>query len=343
MSLESREKQVISIVVMAYIETALPIGSRYVAKKSDLNLSPATIRNIMADLTEKGYLTQPYTSAGRVPTDKAFRFYVDNILKPSLPSEARQREIRKNIANAGLNLSDILEQTSRLISCQSSQVGMAVAPEKDYVRWRQIDFVLIRPGLVMAVLVYQGGIVHNTLLSVDTKLTSDDLVKYSNYLNDKFQGQTMFEVKKQMLLEMEKAQNEFNALYAKALSLAQAAFTQKEEREIFVEGKLHVLNQLDGKDISSMRDILEFLEKSSELLDLLDKISQSKELTVSFGTEVFGPEFGEWGIISSPYQVKGKPLGIIGTIGPIHMDYSKLVPMVDCVAKMLSEILESRF
>jgi heat-inducible transcriptional repressor len=343
MSLEAREEQVIAIVVRAYIESASPVGSRYVAKHSNLNLSPATIRNIMADLTEKGYLMQPYTSAGRIPTDKAFRFYVDYVLKPSLPSEDTQREFKEYIANAGLNLSDILEQTSKLISSQASQVGMAVAPQKECVRWRQIDLILVRPGLVMAILVYQGGIVQNTLLTVDKKMTSDDLIRYGNYLNEKFQGRTMLEVRHQLLREMELAQKEFNALYAKALSIAQAAFAQKDNREIFVEGKLYVLNQLDGKDISSMRDILEFLERNSDLLELLDKISQSKELTVTFGTEIFGPELGEWGIIASPYRVRGKPLGIIGTIGPIHMDYSRLVPMVDCVAKMLSEILETRF
>ncbi|MGM0423450.1 MAG: heat-inducible transcriptional repressor HrcA [Thermodesulfobacteriota bacterium] len=344
MSLNSREIDVINIIVQAYIQHAAPVGSRYVAKQSGLDLSPASMRNIMADLTDKGYLTQPYTSAGRIPTQKAFRFYVDSMLKPGPLSSEQQKSIREYLTQSGLQFSDILEQTSKLISSQASQVGMAVAPQKDLVRWQQIDFVLIRPGLVLAVLVFQGGIIQNKLLHVEEKLTADDLVKYSNYLNESFQGRTIIEVKKKILEQMQEAKSRFNELYSKALGLAKETFSQESEPEIFLQGTLHVLERLDSKDLSSMRELLEFLEQRSELLGLLEKISQSSQgLSIVFGTEFYGPELGEWGLISSPYQVRGQTLGMVGTIGPIHMDYSRLVPMVDYIAKMLSEILETRF
>lgn len=344
MSLNFREIDVVNIIVQAYIKHATPVGSRYVARQSGLGLSPASMRNIMADLTEKGYLTQPYTSAGRIPTQKAFRFYVDSMLKPGPLSKAKQRKIREHLTQAGLHFSDILEQTSKLISAQASQVGMAVAPQKDMVRWQQIDFVLVRPGLVLAVLVFQGGIVQNKLLSVEEKLGTEDLIKFSNYLNQSFQGQTIFEVKKRILEQMQEAKNQFNELYAKALHLAKDACNQNSEPEIFLEGTLHVLDRLDSKDLSSMRELLEFLEQRSELLELLEGISRNTGgLSIVFGTEFYGPELGEWGMISSPYQVRGQTLGVVGTIGPIYMDYIKLVPMVDCIAKMLSEILETRF
>ncbi|MFW6177498.1 MAG: heat-inducible transcriptional repressor HrcA [Desulfohalobiaceae bacterium] len=344
MSLNSREIDVVNIIVQAYIQHAVPVGSRYVAKQSGLGLSPASMRNVMADLTDKGYLTQPYTSAGRIPTQKAFRFYVDSMLKPGPLSSEQQKSIREYLTQAGLQFSDILEQTSKLISAQASQVGMAVAPQKDLVRWQQIDFVLIRPGLVLAVLVFQGGIIQNKLLKVEEKLTADDLVKFSNYLNESFQGRTILEVKSKILEQMQEARSRFNELYSKALRLAREAFSQESEPEIFLEGTVQVLDRLDNKELSSMRELLEFLEQRSELLELLEKISQSSEgLSIVFGKEFYGPELGEWGLISSPYQVRGQTLGMVGTIGPIHMDYSRLVPMVDYIAKMLSEILETRF
>ncbi len=343
MSLNEREIEVLKIIVQVYIENASPVGSRYVAKKSKLNLSPASMRNIMYDLTEKGYLVQPHTSAGRVPTEEAIRFYVDSLLKPGPLPDKLRKKINEYLVKAGLEFSAILGQTSKLISSQSSQLGMVVAPQKNFVRWHQIDFILIRPGLVMAVLVFQGGIVQNKLLTVDEKIKSDDLIKYSNYLNEKFQGQTLFEVRQQVIREMQDAQTQFNALYYKALNLAQAAFNSKNDREIFLEGTLNVLDRLESTDVSSMRELLEFLEQRSELLELLDKVTQVEGLTIAFGKEFYGPQLGEWGIISSPYSVKGEPLGIVGTIGPIYMNYSKLVPMVDYVAKMLSEILETRF
>ncbi|WP_027369315.1 heat-inducible transcriptional repressor HrcA [Desulfovermiculus halophilus] len=343
MTLTAREIEVVRIIVQAYIEHAAPVGSRYVAKQSTLKLSAASMRNIMADLTEKGYLHQPYTSAGRVPTDKAFRFYVDTVLSPALLPENTQQDIKEALGQAGLEFSNILEHASKLISAQSSQVGVAVAPKRSMIRLKRIDLVLVRTGLVMAIAIFNGGVVHNKLLPVEPKVTADDLVKYANYLNEKFQDRTIEEIKKDILQEMEQAENRFNALYAKALSLARDAFANNNDREVFLDGTLNVLDHLEGKDVSSMRDLLEFLEHRSSLLELVDKLASNEGLIVTFGTEFYGPELGQWGLISSPYQVQGQKLGVVGTIGPIHMDYSRLMPMVDTIAKMLSDLLESRF
>ncbi|MFP4428043.1 MAG: heat-inducible transcriptional repressor HrcA [Desulfovermiculus sp.] len=343
MSLTAREIEVLRIIVQAYIDHAAPVGSRYVAKQSTLKLSAASMRNIMADLTEKGYLHQPYTSAGRVPTDKAFRFYVDTVLSPALLPESTQKDMKKSLVQAGLEFSDILEHTSKLISAQSSQVGVAVAPKRSMIRLQRIDLIQVRTGLVMAIAIFDGGVVHNKLLPVEAKVTPDDLIKYSNYLNEKFQGRTIDEIKKNILQEMEQAETRFNALYGRALSLAHEAFDSNNDREVYLEGTLNVLDHIEGKDISSMRELLEFLEHRSAILELVDKLAHNEGLIVTFGTEFYGPELGQWGLISSPYQVQGKKLGVVGTIGPIHMDYSRLMPMVDTIARMLSDLLESRF
>lgn len=343
MTLTAREIEVLRIIVQAYIDHAAPVGSRYVAKQSTLKLSAASMRNIMADLTEKGYLHQPYTSAGRVPTEKAFRFYVDTVLSPALLPESTRQDMKEALVQAGLEFSDILENTSKLISAQSSQVGMAVAPKRSMIRLQRIDLIQVRAGLVMAIAIFDGGVVHNKLLPVEARVTPDDLVKYANYLNDKFRGRTIEEIKRDILQEMEQAETKFNALYGRALSLAQEAFENKNDREVFLEGTLNVLDHLEGKDISSMRELLEFLEHRSAILELVDKLAQSEGLIVTFGTEFYGPELGQWGLISSPYQVQGQKVGMVGTIGPIHMDYSRLMPMVDTIAKMLSDLLESRF
>ena len=343
MDLETREIEVLNIIVQGYIDHGAPVGSRYVAKKSTLKLSPASMRNIMADLTEKGYLAQPHTSAGRIPTEKAFRLYVNSMLQPEILPSGSRETIKNVLEQTGLDFSELLETTSKLISSQVSQVGMALAPQTRLSRWQQLDFALVRPGLVVAILVLQGGIVQNKLITVDKKISSDDLKKYSNYLNETFTGQTFVEVKKNLIKEMKEARDKFNALYVKALSLVQAAFTDQENREIYVDGTINVFNLIDQHDLSSMRELMEFLEQRSGLLELLDKISENSGLLISFGNELYGPKLENWSLISSPYQVKGETMGIIGTLGPINMNYSKVVPMVDYIAKMLSEILESRF
>jgi len=342
--LTPRELAVLAIIVEGYIENATPIGSRYVAKKSSLNLSPATMRNVMADLTDKGYLKQPHTSAGRVPTEKGLRFYVNYVLRPEPLSEEKQK-IRAYFKHTmGYELSDILEMTSKFISEETRLLGVAVSPQISFMKWKQIDFVLVRPGLVMAILVFEGGIVHNRIVSCEnSKITSDDLLKFSNFLNEKFKGQILYEVKKSILKEMEEAKKKFNVLYYNALRLAKHTCEAEDDREIYVEGAFKVIDHIDPKDVERMKSLLEFLEKRSELLKILDKIGEGEGIFITFGKEVFGSDLEEWSIISSPYGVKGESLGIIGTIGPIHMDYSKLIPMVDYMAKMLSEILEARF
>ena len=345
MSLSPREVEVLSIIVESYIKTSSPIGSRYVAKKSKLNLSPASMRNIMADLTEKGYLTQPHTSAGRIPTEKGFKFYISQILKPKLPQKTKHK-IKKFLFEVSVSsdIADLLESTSKLISSQASQVGMVISPGIDNIRWKYIDFVLVKPGLVLVVMVFEGGMVQNKVLNVDKKITSEELIKYKNFLNDRFKGQTITEIKKKIIEEMEEAHTRFNELYYKALSLANRAFVNvKPEREIYLDGTLTVFEQIDKKDIESMKELLEFLEQRSKLLKLLDKISSSKDVIITFGGDLDKEKLKEWSIISSPYKVKGETLGLVGTIGPINMDYSSIIPLVDYVAKMLSEILEMRF
>ncbi len=341
--LTPREREVLSIIVEGYIESTSPIGSRYVSKKSSLHLSPATMRNIMADLTEKGYLKQPHTSAGRVPTEKGLRFYVGYVLRPQLLGEEKRRIEEYFKHTREYEFSEILEMTSRFISNETRLLGMAVAPRISFMKWKQIDFVLVRPGMVMAILVLEGGMVHNRIIRLkESRITPEDLIKFSNYLNEKFQGQTLPQVKAGIRKEMEEARKRFNNLYFNALKLAQKTCEGEEDQEVFVEGTFKVIDRIDPRDLERMKTLLEFLEKRSELLKLLDKIDDPEGIFITFGREFFGSELEEWSIISSPYGVGGEPLGIIGTIGPLYMNYSKLIPMVDYMAKMLSEILENR-
>ncbi len=341
--LTQREMDVLSVVVEGYIDTGSPVGSRYVSKKSSLKLSPATMRNIMADLTDKGFLKQPHTSAGRIPTEKGIRFYLKHILKPA-PLFYEKKKIKRYFEyTMGYEFSQVLERASKFISDETKLVGLAISPEISFMKWKHIDFVLVRPGLVMALLVFEGGIVQSRLISVeDSKTTGEDLIKFGNFLNDKFRGKTLFEVKKSILEEMEEAKNRFNELYFNALKLAKFTCDSEEKREVFVEGTYQIIENIDPRDIDRMKSLLEFIEQRSEFLKILDKIGQGKGIIIAFGSELFDSDLEEWGIISSPYGVGDEPLGIIGAIGPIYMDYSKLIPMVDYMAKMLSRILENR-
>jgi len=342
-TLDAREHTVLTTIVDQYIAEATPVGSRSVARISGLALSPASIRNTMADLTDTGYLDQPHTSAGRVPTAKAFRYYLDTVLRQPVLAEDDRRLIEDHLGSAGLELTDILRQASRLLSSFSRQVSMVLAPAKDDVRWRHIDFALVSPGLVMAVLVLEGGLVQNRLVEAEPGLTQDDLTTFGNYLNHHYTGRTLGEVRANLVRELDGARRRLKGMYRRALRLARDAFASDLERDFFFDGTVNLPGQPEFADLGNMRELLHLLEERTRLLELLDRTMEGGRIKVSLGRETkldVGPDYG---FIASPYGGGEHSRGVVGIIGPLRMDYARVVPLVDYTARMLSQVLSKRF
>ena len=343
MNLADREIDILTTIVDIYIHTALPVGSRTVSKASSLGLSPASIRNVMADLTDKGYLEQPHTSAGRIPSVTGFRFYLDSILHLAPLSREEKERIRADLSDDRAELPDIFRQGSRLLSSLSNQVSLILAPRQELVKWQQIDFILLRPGLVMAVLVMQGGILHNKVINTDSAITTDDLVRYGNYLNHLFQGRTITAARTMIVAEMDRAREQFDELYTRALNLAEQTFSSTTPPELFIDGTKTILDQPEFADLDTMRDLLDLIEERSRLLDLLDKTAILNTPKIALGREEKWGELDNCCLVSSPYRTADNVLGVVGVIGPMRMNYSKVVPLVDFTARVLSQFLTSRF
>ncbi|HDQ41547.1 MAG TPA: heat-inducible transcription repressor HrcA [Desulfonatronum sp.] len=343
MQLQPREVGVLTTLIEDYIQTAVPVGSRTIAKKSNLNLSPASIRNIMADLTEKGYLEQPHTSAGRIPSALGFRFYVDSILQYHPLSSEKRNLMTEHIGDAKLDVPDLLRNASRLLSAFTRQVGMVLAPKASDIGFKHIDFVLLKPCLVMTILVVEGGIVQNKIISADPALNSDDLVKFSNFLNHLFQGRTLAQVRARVVQEMEAAKKQYQTMSGQALALVQQAFATDREREVFVEGTVNFFGHPEFSNPAKLRELLALLEERTRLLELLDQVCKPEGISIFFGREVEQDGFQEYTLISSPYQGQDSPLGVVGVIGPIRMDYAKVVPLVEFTAQVISQLLRNRF
>ncbi len=344
-NLLEREIEVLKIIIEEYIEHAQPVGSRTVSKQSALKLSAASMRNVMADLTDKGFLEQPHTSAGRVPTALAFRHYLDTNLETNPISDEERQRINTTLENAGLELHDILNQASRLVSSYSQQVGMVLAPNQEDVRWREIGFILVksgRPAMIMTVLILDGGIVQNRLVELDDAITTDELIKFSNYLNDNFQGMTLSEVRYRILLDLEDEKDRLKQLYRNALNLAKSTFEKSEERRLFVDGTLHILEAAGQNQFTKMRDILLLIEERSRLLELLDQTIMEQGVRIILGDESDVESLDQCGVISSSYG-PNSPLGVVSVIGPIRMNYAKVIPVVDYISKKLTDLLKTRF
>lgn len=338
--LTKRETNVLSVIVEIYVETALPVGSAAIATRGNLGLSSASLRAVMAKLTEKGFLHQPHTSAGRVPSTLAFRYYVDQILRLSPLSRREQSRLQEDIIPGAAELPQLLRRSVQALSSLTNQVCVVMAPRQGMARWRQIDFVLLRPGMVMAVLVMHGGIVSNRLLHPAENLTGDELVHFGNYLNSMFEGRTIGEVRAEILRQVKSASKTLDILYRRALDLAEQTVREDEEPEVFVGGTSHLAEHPEFSDLDTIQDLLRLIEERTRLLELLDKTSSGRSISVSLGQDT---GLQACSLVASSYAAHATSGGTLAVLGPVRMNYARILPMVDFAAQILSQCLKSRF
>ncbi len=341
MDLTEREVTTLSTIIRLYIEQGAPVGSRTVCKGSSLGLSAATIRNVMADLTDKGYLDQPHTSAGRVPTQKGFRFYLDRVISLSPLPATEKQVMQARMGNAGLEVTDLLRHAGKTLSNLSRQVSMVLSPMHGQMRWRQVEFALIKPTLVMVVIILQGGIIQKKLIELERPVSSDDLVRFSNYLNESFKDMTISQVRHQILRELGNATRQLSDCLGTALRLVKETVDAQRDRELFVDGTLRVLPGMDAPDAAG--ELICLLEERQTLLDMLEKIMEASDgVLVALGSEA-SPTLTGVSVIASPYSFRGEVLGMVGVIGPLRMDYAAVMPKVDFTAQILTQVLQKRF
>ncbi len=340
-TLTERAKRILQAVILDYIETAEPVGSRIISKKYDLALSPATIRNVMADLEEVGLLTQPHTSAGRIPTEFGLRLYVDSILKVKSLSKREKETIRERFKGPGHDLANILKEASRVLSTASKHVGVVLAPTLSTAILKHIEFLKLRDDLILVVFISKSGIIQHKMVELEEDLTHEELDKFSRYLDDLLGDLTLSELREKIIEEMEKEKTAFDEMLSKALKLSKTALQDDtvEEKDVYIEGQANILNYPEFSDIETMRTIFRALEEKSIIIRLLDKSTSNLGVQTFIGSEneLIGIE--GCSIVISSYTKGSDTLGRLGVIGPTRMDYSKVIPLVDYTARLVGEAL----
>jgi len=341
MELSERDQKVLEAVISGYIRSGEPVGSRTVSKHYGLNVSSATIRNIMADLEDMGFLQQPHTSAGRIPTDKGLRFYLDSILKIRQLEKRQQALIRKAFETKKGDIDDLLRRTSQVLSRFCEQAGVVLWPKLSATRFKHIEFVRLRPRQILVILISKSGLVQHTLLDWEEDLSQDDLDKYARYLNELLEDVPLAEVKDRILREMENEKVLFDQLFSQALELSKRAFQEAlESADVHIEGHTQLLRNPEFADVERMRRILEAFEDKTRIIRLLDKaLDPERQVQIVLGTESDVNELQEISLISSPYRRGETVLGVLGVIGPMRMDYSRIIPIVTFTASLLSQLL----
>lgn len=340
MILTRREAEILAAIVEIYVDTAQPVGSQTVIATRGLALSPASVRATMVRLTEKGYIQQPHTSAGRVPSVQGFRYYLDQVLHLAPLSRRERSRIQDHILPGTAELPETLRRAAAALSSLTRQLCVITAPRQDLARWRHIDFVLLHPGRVMAVLVMHGGLVSNRVLDVDTSLGRDELLYYGNYLNSLLEGRTTSEVRQEIIRQLHKAQQTLDA-YGQAWELAGQAIVPEDQPELFVGGASHLTDHPEFTDLTTLHKVLELIEERSRLLELLDKTQASPSISVSLGADM--PDLYGCSLIASSYSAHTTTHGALAILGPVRMNYARILPMVDFAAQILSQCLTSRF
>lgn len=339
-----RNRQVLEAIIIEYIRSGQPVGSRAIAKKYGLNVSPATIRNVMADLEDLGLLYQPHTSAGRVPTDLGLRVYVDSILKIQQLSVGDRERIRRAYRGGVRPLENLLEETSRVLSNFSRQTGLVLTPKFASTKFKRIDFIRLRPNIILAILVSQAGTVHNTLVDVEEDVSQEELDRYSRYLSDMLKDLTLHQVKERLLAEMKKEKVLFDSLLSRALELSrQALYRDMEESTLFIGGRMNLLEHPEFTDVEQMRRVFAAFEEKNKIIELLEKSTSAEGVHIFIGSESEVEDMVGISLIASPYTTSEEVLGTLGVIGPTRMDYSRIIPLVDYTARLLSRMLEETY
>lgn len=339
--LADRHSDILDIIISDYISSALPVGSRTISKKYGARLSPATIRNVMADLTELGLLAQPHTSAGRIPTVVGMRYYVDTLLKQRSLTDEEREAIRERCKGDDSEVEGILGRTSKILANVSRYAGLVVMPDSCHVMFKQIEFVPLSRNKILGILVSQDGRVDNRLIEIDEDLSYSELERISNYCTSSFLGLSLDDAMQKISKELESDYVTYDKLIKKALKFSKLVFEGVPRSEIVINGEKQLLDFPEFSDSDKFKKLLEELEEKSKILRLLERCRESENVRIFVGLDSEESGTADVSLIGAPYRVGKDIVGVVGVIGPMRMDYSSVVPIVDFTAKVLGDVLEA--
>ena len=332
--LSRRAQKILHAVVTEYLTGGEAVGSRTVTRRHDLGLSPATVRNVMADLEEMGLLEQRHTSAGRVPTQSGLRFFIDSLLKVRGLTPREREEIRERVTAPTPD--EVVQRASRLLSDLTHHAAVILAPDPATQRLERIEFVPLRDGKLIAVLVTTDGRIENRLVMADVEMGRLDRIH--NYLNELLSGMTIDEVRDRVIRELAVDKNDYDEAVATALRLGHAVFVSQPERsaDVVVAGQANLVDDIQPDRI---RDLLRTLEDKETLVRLLDRTRQAEGLQVFLGAETAMQALSGSSVVAMSYGPEEAPIGALAVIGPMRMNYGKVMSVVDFTADTVSQLL----
>ena len=337
MQLDSRAQTLLKTLVERYIADGQPIGSRALSKISGLDLSPATVRNVMADLEEMGFVSSPHTSAGRIPTPRGYRLFVDTLLTIE-HDEIASLESQMNTLGGHNPQQKIISNAAQMLSSLSHFAGVVMTPKFESI-FQHIEFLRLSEKRILLVIVAPNGDVQNRLLLTEVDYTPNQLIEAGNYINQHFSGLALAEVRQRLQSELSQVHNELSALMKAAVQAGSDAMEETGDA-VVISGERNLLNVSElSSNMHSLRRLFDLFEQKTGLINLLDISSKASGVQIFIGGESQLVPMDDMSIVTSSYQVNGKVVGTLGVIGPTRMAYERVIPIVDITAKLLSNAL----
>ncbi|MFV1982120.1 MAG: heat-inducible transcriptional repressor HrcA [Thiohalomonadales bacterium] len=339
--LSDRAQLLMKTLVERYISDGLPVGSQKLADDSNLNLSPATIRNVMADLEDHGFLTSAHKSAGRVPTASGYRMFVDSLLtvKP-LNSEAIE-QIQSELSKEE-NPALLVESASTLLSGISNMAGVVMVPRREHISFKQMEFIPLSDNRVLVIIICNNSEVQNRIINTTRNYSRTELQFATNYLNEKFAGKELYEIRVELYNELQQTQIDMNEMMTSAVNMASQAFVKEEEGDdCIIAGQNNLMNYAEMSSVNSLKQLFDAFNTKRDILSLLDQSIYAESMQIFIGKESGHQALDECSVVTTPYRVADDIVGVLGVIGPTRMAYDRVIPLVDITAKLLSNALSS--
>lgn len=341
--LTERAQHILKVLVEGYIQDGHPVGSRTLARRSGLDLSAATIRNVMADLEDSGYIRAPHTSAGRIPTSQGYRLFVDSLIQVQ-PMESHTVDTLQIQLNASHDANTLVQSASKMLSRVTSLTGLVTVPRHNPSSIRQVDFLRLSDNQVLVILLLSRNEVQNRIIQLDAAISADELQQAANFLNECLVGKDVSAARQRLLQEMREHREDMNALMMSAIELSEMAsgtLAADCEDDYVIAGETNLMGYEDLSNIDKLRDLFSAFNRKRDILKLLDKSIQAEGVQVFIGSESGYEVFGDCSLVTAPYAVGEGQVGVLGVIGPKRMDYERVIPVVDLTSRLLGVALNS--
>jgi len=340
-----RAQQLLRTLVECYVRDGQPVGSRTLTRESGLSLSAATIRNVMADLEEHGFVSSPHTSAGRVPTDKGYRYFVNALLRFQAPAQAEIAELKRHFDLRAGDPKALVTAASQLVSSLTHLAGVVTVPREAHASLSQIEFVGLSGNRVLTILVVNGCEVQNRVVQLDRHFSADELRRAAVYLNELFAGQELSGVRARLVAQLQETREQMNRLMVDAITLAQRAFAEQPDApdaDMVVAGETNLMGFAEMSNVDRLRRLFEAFNEKRDILHLLDQSLHAEGVQIFIGHESGHRILDDCSVVVAPYTQDDRVVGVLGVIGPTRMAYERVIPVVDIAARMLGSALNSR-